>query len=178
MHQPRVGFALSIAFALGAGMALAGTVPDKPHDQLPSEYSLADVSFEFSEGGAYGGMSVRIGGNGKGVVTSSSQLREDTATNFEVVPATVFDLLQLCYRGGFFDLQPSYGPPNSVRLRSDGTVETLTTVVADAAWSRITVRIGQYAKSVGYLKGHGNPPPVVAEVETRIQQARDKGRLK
>ena len=98
------------------------------------------------------------------------ELKDDTTSPFTVDSAEVFQLLQLCYRDGFFELQSNYGPVNEVRLRADGMVETLTTVVADATGTQVAVRIRGYKKSVSYLKGHGNPPPVVAELERRLNE--------
>jgi hypothetical protein len=142
--------------------------------QLPGTYALADVSVEFSEGGPHGQTSVRIDGNGSGAVTSTSMLRQQPTEPFTVDLAAVFELLQQCYRGRFFDLQSSYGPPSKVRLGPNGRVDTLETIVADASWSTITVRIGSYTKSVGYMKGVGDLPPVLTDLERRITRAREE----
>ena len=143
----------------------AGSVPGKS-DVLASSYALADVMFEFAEGDK----SIQIDGSGKGTVFEKSALKNQSASPFRVQPVEVFQLLQLCYREQLFDLPTTYGPPNTVRLRPDGIVETSSTAVADAAWSSVTVTIGGYRKSVAYLKGHGNVPAVVVELERRIKE--------
>jgi hypothetical protein len=99
-------------------------------ETLPSTYALVDVSIEFAEGGARGGRSLEISGKGTGQSRSSWELKADEVTTFSVAPAAVFELLQLCYREQFFDLQSSYGVPNHIRLRPDGTIDTLATVVS------------------------------------------------
>lgn len=171
-----------VARVAAAALVAAGTIsaseqsPPAKHDILPTTYRLADVEFEFAEGAARDNSSIRVDGSGHGVVTGRSALTEETRSPFIVEPLEVFRLLQLCYRGGFFDLQPTYGEPEHVRLRSDGTVETLTTVVADAVGSRVSVRIGEFKRSVTYLKGHGFPPPVVIELEGRIRELASTGK--
>jgi len=139
-------------------------------ETLPSTYALVDVSIEFAEGGARGGRSLEISGKGTGQSRSSWELKADEVTTFSVAPAAVFELLQLCYREQFFDLQSSYGVPNHIRLRPDGTIDTLATVVSHSVPSRVLVRIGKFQKAVSYVKGHGHPPTVVAEVERRIEE--------
>jgi len=162
--------AISVAILLAGRIALGGENPAKQPEPLPSTYALADVEFELSEGGSRGGKSIHVNGSGSGSVVERWEVKEDTKSAFSVNSGEVFQLLQLCYREGFFDLQSSYGPPNWVRLLPDGMVETMTTVVADATGPQVTVRIGGYKKSVGYLKGHGNPPPVVVELERRLNE--------
>jgi len=141
----------------------------------PSKYSLSEVSFELWEGGSQGSTSVRFDGTGRGTVKTTWLMRGDTTETFGVEPAKVFELLQLCYREGFFALQSTYGPPPSIRLGADGTIESITTVVADASGTSLTVRLGSYTKSVGYLKGLVKPPSVVTELERRIDELRTTG---
>jgi hypothetical protein len=68
-----------------------------------------------------------------------------------------------------FDLHTTYGPPHQIRLRPDGAVDTLVTVAADAAWTSLYIRIGGYEKVISWLKGLGNPPPIIEELERRIE---------
>ena len=140
---------------------------------LPERYALAEVSFEYAEGAGQEGTLVRVDGTGKGIVRNFFALKEDEVSTFAISSQEVLKLLELCYRESFFDLKSLYGPPNHIRMGADGMIDTLTTVVSHAVRRSVTIRIGQYSKSVSYLPGHGNPPPVVTELARRIAQLRD-----
>jgi hypothetical protein len=171
----RLATVLGIAILLGASGSTSLAAERLDSDTPPGKYALSDVSIEVRESGNQESTSTRIEGAGRGTVTTTWKLRDDTTSTFQVEPARVFQLLQLCYREGFFGLQSSYGPPPTLRLGADGTVETGSTIIADAGGTSVTVRIGGYMKSVGYLKGSSNPPPVVTELERQVNELRTTG---
>src|SRR5262245_9392330 len=163
--------AIGIVIFGGSSLAAAGE-PTSVQSAPPASYLLTDVSFEWYEGGGFsGGRAIHIDGAGKGTIISHNGLAGSTTSTFKVDPMEVFRLLELCYRHDVFALNDRYGPPNTVRLNPDGRVETLGHGVADAVWMRVTIRIGGYEKSIGWMKGLGVPPPVLDELEHRIEAA-------
>jgi hypothetical protein len=162
-YQMKTLALLVTAIVAGSSYAGAGKAP-------PAPYALASVSFEVTGGGPQSGWSLRVDGTGTGMrVSHNPLLPEAERSQFKVDPSEVFELLQRCYREGVFDLNSAYGPPLKIRLREDGVVDTLVTVVADASWSSLRIRIDGYEKSISWLKGFGNPPPVIEELEQRIE---------
>ena len=139
----------------------------------PAEYLLADVVLEHQYGsGYYGdeGVTLQVGGNGKGFRIERTHNGPTKTTEFIVAPSRVFELLELCYRERFFELSPSYGPPYRPRLGPNGAVSTMVTVVSHSASQVLTVRIGTFSKSVVYSPPLGSPPNVVLEVARRITE--------
>jgi hypothetical protein len=89
---------------------------------------------------------------------------------FSVDPKSVFDLLDLCYRKRFFELRDhGYGPPNHLRLRSDGTVDVMGTIISDGGGRTIKVSIGNYSKAASYSDFSGDAPAVLVELARRIE---------
>jgi len=157
-----------VLFASG-GLA---TEPDRPVESGPiGPYSLADVTIEYTEGGPYGGTTTTIRGDGTG--TRGSQLgfgREERYT-FSVEPKRVFELLDLCYRKRFFELRDhGYGPPNQLRLRPDGTIDVMATIIADGGWRTIKVTIGSYSKAASYGDPGDDAPAVLRELARRFRE--------
>ncbi len=111
---------------------------------------------------------VRVGGNGKGARINRASSDRVTTAECAVDTNEVFQLLQLCYRNDFFDLREAYGPRNWPRLREDGTVELMGTVVSGGAGRTVAIEIGKYSKSVAYTIL--DPPPVVLELASRIEK--------
>ena len=160
----RRSLALLLTLASASGSDALGV------EAPPATYPLASVSFELSGGGAQSGWSIRVEGSGKGVRESyNPYLVAPERSQFTVDPSRVFELLQRCYREGVFDLHTTYGPPNQIRLRPDGAVDTLGTAAEDAAWTSLRIRIDRYEKVISWLKGLGNPPPIIEELERRIE---------
>ena len=141
----------------------------------PGKYLLTDVVFEVTDnGGLAGGSStVRVSGTGRGVLVVRNPALPEQISEFAVDPKDVLRLLSVCYQNRFFDLEPSYGPPDSPRLTANGEVEVFSTIVADAGGRTITLQIGSYSKTVSYLVGF-YPPPILIEVSEAIEAMRSK----
>jgi hypothetical protein len=139
--------------------------------QPPGSYSLSDVSIECKRGSSWGSQTtITLSGSGTGVKVESGELREPQSTALVIDPKEVFDLLQLCYRENFFSLLESYASPQFLRLGVGGRIDTLGTNISDATGQSVTVRIGKYSKSVGWLPGHGNPPAALSEIYKRVEE--------
>ncbi len=105
---------------------------DTPAEAGPiGPYSLASVTFEYTEGGPYGSTTTIVRGDGTGTRMSQGGLGREASQAITVEPKSVFELLELCYRKRFFELRNQIGPPNSPRLRPDGTIDVMATVIAD-----------------------------------------------
>jgi len=169
MHAKRLA-----RIAFGAVVCISAAVagePDKPAVGGPvGPYSLASVTFEYTESGGSGtGPTITtVRGDGTGSRVSHPGFDRVESNEFAVEPKQVFKLLDLCYRKGFFDLNDRYGPPNWPRLRPDGMIDVMGTIIADGGGRAVTVRVGNYSKSVGYAEPGGDPPIVVLELVRRI----------
>jgi hypothetical protein len=146
------------------------TEPDIPVESGPvGPYSLASVKIEYTEGGLYGSTTTTLSGDGTGMRVSDLGSGRVERRTFSVEPQRVFELLDLCYRKRFFELRDhGYGPPNHLRLRPDGTIDVMATVIADGGGRSIRVTIGNYSKVASYSDPGGEPPAVLVELARRL----------
>lgn len=179
MIRRMVFIGLSAVCFMAAAPGLAAKPVVAETSTAPSEYSLSDVVFEFRTiSPRNDGTLIRIAGSGKGSRVDYVPLGHDHTSEFAVNPQEVFQLLELCYRGHFFELNASYDRPNLfVRRGPKGTVETYTMVVSGYAGESVTLRIGAYSKSVGY-EPEGDPPPLVPGLARRIHELAQLGEAK
>lgn len=139
-------------------------------EQPPSHYSLADVVFECKRVGGWGGQTaITLSGHGTGVRITTSEAGDEQTTKFIVEPKEVFDLLQRCYEDNFFSFLGDYKHAQAADLGVGGNVRVLEENVYDATYKSVTVRIGDYSKSVSFFPGHGSPPAVLNELCKRAE---------
>lgn len=153
-------------FALAVGALLPAVATAAP----PSDYTLAEVSIEFAESAAPGETHrILLSGAGTGSSATTSLITPVVPREFTLDPSEVFHLLESCYGHYFFEMPGSYGLPDRPSLDAEGTVHVLTTVRTESPWRTITVRIGSYSRSVGWLEPpEGAPPPFVDELRNAI----------
>jgi len=153
------------------GIACADEAAARPSAAPPSSYALAEVVFECRRSASqYDDSTITLSGKGTGVRVERAWPDRTNTVSFVADPHEVFELLELRYREHFFELSDSYEVTQSPRLGPAGKIQTLNLMVSDAASETISVRIGNFSKSVTYLPSYGNPPPVVVELSKRLNE--------
>jgi hypothetical protein len=162
---PRKLAACAIWMGVGSGASAGEAWP-------PPEYSLDDVVIEYvtdEEMLPRWGFAIRLTGAGKGMYHEADPSDPVRVRELDVDPEEILGLLELCYRDRFFDLEDRYTTTAHPRLDPNGTVQVIEVVTSDAPMPALTVRIGNYAKTVRYLEPYGNPPDLLQELAKRMR---------
>jgi hypothetical protein len=139
--------------------------------QPPTEYHVTDVEITLERTMCFGpcpAYEVRVWGDGR--------VRYEGRENVQIagvhegrIDREAFDhLLDDFYDAAFFDLLPEYVHRRIVEIEDDGLVQELWEEVSDGSSAIITIRIGDYEKTVvDYL----DSPPELRELSSKIDEA-------
>lgn len=166
---PSVALAV-LLLAVGAGVGQGQSSGAGSDAGPPAEYHLDDVEIEIDSRGCGHGLCasylLTLRGTGEMTVARRDHTVEEGDAAGAVERAEFVEVLETVYREDFFRLAPDYrSSTGRQQVSDDGRVRYSAVLVTHQYDRTITIRIGDYSKSV---QGYDGIPFVFLAVEQRI----------
>ena len=159
---------LSFVLLMTSNLRVAGA-SDPSFEKWPHAYfNLDDVVMSMKKTECYGPCPVyeiTINGDGAGEYYGEKYVNTMGKVSFNVTNSDVMLLLDKIYQVRFFDFVDSYESKFSLEANENGGVQVIPLTPTDMPTSIITVKIGNYTKSVS---NYYNAPDGLKEVEDNI----------
>ena len=116
----------------------------------PAISAMKDAEIRLSYGGRSNQSHVTFSGTGHGHVSHELGMGRTEAYDFAITDKDFIDILNRFYQAYFFDLADSYGNPNFVVLKEDGTIDIQYIAESGASGTGISLKIGDCVKRTSY----------------------------